>query len=575
MQNPMTAAFAEIEKLVTNALKSVCTDSGVPSGELPPFEPLIPGNREHGDISTNVAMKSAKLLKMPPKAIADKICQYINEHNHPFINTCEPAGAGFINFFLSPEWYAAVVRGILQAGESYGRSDMGKGERVMVEYVSANPTGPMHLGNARGGALGDCLASVLSAAGYNVHREFYVNDVGNQIAMFGLSLEARYLQIFKGEDAVEFPENGYHGDDIKERAAGFAKLYGDKYVDADPRERRQALIDYALPMNIAAMKAGLAKYRIEYDLWFPESELHKNGTVDKAIGILKEKGLTYEADGALWYKATERGGQKDEVLVRSDDNKTDTYFAADIAYHYNKFVERGFDKVIDVWGADHHWHVARLKGVMDALDVLRRDDPLPDKTFDIIINQMVNLVRDGETVRMSKRTGKAITLENLIEEVPVDAARFFFNLLEANSQLDFDLNLAAEQSSKNPVYYVQYAHARICSIEKNLAAEGIAFKFPTDGQLANCLTAPEEKDLIFALAGFPSKIEAAARLYSPAEIARYAILVASLFHKFYTACRIKGEAEDLLQARLALAKCTGLVLKNILTLFKIDCPEIM
>jgi arginyl-tRNA synthetase len=435
----------------------------------------------------------------------------------------------------------------------------------MVEYVSANPTGPMHMGNARGGALGDCLASVLDAAGYDVTREFYVNDAGNQIDKFAASLEARYLQLYLGEDAVEFPEDGYQGDDIRERARQFADLNGDRYVKADSAERRRALVDYALPKNIEKMKSDLEKYRIFYDVWFRESTLHQDGELAETIEILKRRGMTYEKDGALWYRATALGAEKDEVLVRQNGNPT--YFAADIAYHRNKFSKRGFKRVIDVWGADHHGHVARMKRAMDAIG-------LDGNRLDVVLIQLVRLVRGGEVVRMSKRTGKAIGLADLLDEVPVDAARFYFNLREATSQMEFDLDLAVQQDSQNPVYYVQYAHARICSILKNLAAEGVFPRDCTDEELA-LLNSTEEIELIRHIASFTGEIIAAAQNYDPARITRYVIELATLFHKFYNARRVKGEAESVTAARLFLCRATAVVLRNVLSMFKITAPESM
>jgi len=433
----------------------------------------------------------------------------------------------------------------------------------MVEFVSANPTGPMHIGNARGGALGDCLAAVLSKAGYDVTREFYVNDAGNQIAKFGASLEARYLQIYKPE--TEFPEDGYHGADITERAKEFAAINGDAYVEASEEERRKALVDYALPLNIKGLEDDLLKYRIKYDVWFKESSLYESGAIDDILKILREKGLLYEKDGAVWYKATEYGDEKDEVLVRANGNPT--YFAGDIAYHYNKFAVRGFDRVINVWGADHHGHVARLKGAMNAVG-------LDGDKLDIVLMQLVRLVRDGEVVKVSKRTGKSITLKTLLDEVPLDAARFIFNSKEPNTHLEFDLDLAVEQSSQNPVYYVQYAHARICSILRNLSAEGIEPRKCTKDQLT-LLKAPEERELIRRISEFTGEIEASAKSYDSARITRYVYDVATLFHKFYNSCRVKNDNADLMQARIALCIAAKTVISNILAMLKISAPESM
>ena len=435
----------------------------------------------------------------------------------------------------------------------------------MVEFVSANPTGPMHMGNARGGATGDCLAAVLDCAGYDVWREFYVNDAGNQIEKFGISLEARYLQIFQGEENVEFPEDGYHGDDIREHARQYAGAYGDCLLRVSAEERRKALVDYALPKNIAKMKTDMDKYRIHYDEWFLESRLHKDGELEEVIRILQDKGLTYESEGALWYKATKFGGEKDEVLRRQNGNPT--YFLADIAYHRNKFEKRGFSRCIDVWGADHHGHVARMKGAMDAIG-------LDGDKLDIVLIQLVRLVRGSEVVRMSKRTGKAIQLADLLDEVPVDAARFLFNMREASSQMDFDLDLAVQQDSQNPVYYVQYAHARICSLFKKLGVQNPCAADCTDEELA-LLTAPEELELIRHISAFTNEIIGAAQDYNPARITHYVIMLANLFHRFYTACRIRGEEEHLAKARLALCAAVRTVIRNVLLMFNIDAPESM
>jgi arginyl-tRNA synthetase len=557
-------ATDRLKQTITSTLRRCMETGSLPKADLPDFTVEIPADHTRGDRASNAAMACAKAFRMPPRKIAQAVADHIHLEG-TYFDRVEIAGPGFLNFFFSGRFYTDVVKEILHLGSEYGRSDWGKKQKVMVEFVSANPTGPMHMGNARGGALGDCLASVLDAAGFDVSREFYVNDAGNQIIKFGRSLSARYLQIFQGEDAVEFPEDGYHGDDIKERAAEFAKIHGDKYVNSPAEEREKALVDYTLPRNIQKMKSDLEKYRIRYDTWFLESTLHKDGELDETIQILKDRGMTYENDGALWYRATAQGAEKDEVLIRR--NGTPTYFAADIAYHRNKFVKRGFDRVIDVWGADHHGHVARMKGAMDAIG-------LDGSKLDVVLIQLVRLVRGGEIVRMSKRTGKAIQLADLLDEVPVDAARFYFNLREATSQMDFDLDLAVKQDSQNPVYYVQYAHARICSILKKLAAEGIHPLDCTDGELA-LLTAPEERELIRHLSVYTSEIISSARDYDPARMMRYVITLATLFHKFYAACRVKGENESLTAARLSLCRATSTVLENALSMFKITAPESM
>lgn len=564
MSKTALRATEQLKERIADAMR-LCIEKGtLPQAGIPDFAVEMPADRAHGDRASNAAMVGARSFRMPPRKIAQAVADRIRLDGTSF-DRVEVAGPGFLNFFFNRRFYIDVLREIQRRGADYGRSDWGKGKKVMVEFVSANPTGPMHMGNARGGALGDCLASVLDAAGFRVSREFYVNDAGNQIEKFGRSLEARYLQIYKGEGAVEFPEDGYHGEDVRERAAEFARLHGDRYVSAPSEERRKALVEYTLPRNIAKMKADLEKYRIVYDTWFLESTLHKDGELDETLRLLKDRGMTYEKDGALWYRGTAMGEEKDEVLVRR--NGIPTYFAADIAYHRNKFVKRGFERVIDVWGADHHGHVARMKGAMNAIG-------LDGGKLDVVLIQLVRLVRGGQVVRMSKRTGKAIQLGDLLEEVPVDAARFYFNLREATSQMDFDLDLAVKQDAQNPVYYVQYAHARICSILKKLAAEGVRPRECTDAELA-LLTAPEETDLIRHLADCTEEIIASAREYDPARMTRYLISLATLFHKFYTACRVKGADEPLMAARLSLCLATKTVLENVLAMFKITAPESM
>ena len=574
-------AIAELRTAIMDAAGRAVADGEFPAVPLSDFNVEVPANRDFGDYSANAAMAWARDLHCAPRKIAQALIDRM-ELCDTFFERCEVAGAGFLNFYLRSSFNACIIQDILEKSDSYGRSDYGRGKKINVEFVSANPTGPMHMGNARGGALGDCLAAVLDFAGYDVSREFYVNDAGNQIAKFGLSLDIRYQQLFLGEDAVQLPEDSYHGEDIIERAKEFAAVNGDKYMSASEQERRQALIDFALPKNIAAMKENMAKYRINYDTWFLESTLHNDGELEETLNIMRDKGLTYEKDGALWYKnkevlaaklreqgkseeEIERLELKDEVLIRTNGNPT--YFAADIAYHRNKLQIRGFDKAIDVWGADHHGHVARMKGALDAIGC-NGDD------LDIILMQLVRLTRDGEVVRMSKRSGKAITLVDLLEEIPIDAVRFLFNMREPGSQMDFDLDLAVEQSSQNPVYYCQYAHARICSILRKLASEGVEPRECTIPELA-LLTAPEEKELIKHLSGLTDEIIASAKNYDPAKITRYAVELATLFHKFYNACRVGVEDESLMQARLSLCLCVRTVLRNVLTMFSISVPESM
>lgn len=553
----------ELKNIIEQAVKKAVSNGALPEAEMPQFNIEKPANKDNGDYSTNVAMAGARAFKKAPRMIAEAIASCIDLDGTAF-ERVEIAGPGFMNFFLSQQFYSNVLKDVFSCGKDYGKSDYGQGKRVLVEFVSANPTGPMHIGNARGGAIGDCLASVLDWAGFSVNREFYVNDAGNQIEKFATSLEVRYLQHY--EPSVELPEDAYHGQDIVEHAENFIKEYGDKYVNADSEERRKALVDFALPKNIAGLERDLGRYRITYDKWFRESTLHNDGSVQRVIDALKEKGVTYEQDGALWFKASEYGNDKDIVLVRA--NGLPTYIVPDIAYHYNKLVTRGYDKAIDVLGADHHGYVPRMKAALTALG-------LDASRLDCVIMQMVRLVREGETIKLSKRSGKAITLNTLIDEVPLDAARFFFNLREPNSHFDFDLELAAKQSSENPVYYVQYAHARICSIIKKAQEQGVELKTPSDDELA-LLNSKEEKDLIRHLSLLTDEIVSAAKSYDPAKITHYVIELATLFHKFYNAQRVMlDDNEGLMQARLFLCKAVKDTIYNILTMLKITAPEVM
>lgn len=562
MTNLISDAFIQAKELVMKAMGELVADGTFPAEPVPAFNTEIPADSKNGDVSTNAAMVCARPFRNNPRKIAVAIVSKI-DLNGSYFARCEVAGPGFINFFYSTEWYATVVATVLEQKEKYGETDLGAGKSVLVEFVSANPTGPMHIGNARGGAIGDCLASVLEKAGYEVAREFYINDAGNQIEKFKTSLEVRYLQIYKPE--TELPEDAYKGQDIIDHANAFNEIYGDKYVNADSEERRQALCDFALPKNIQKLHDDLGKYRIQYDKWFNESTLHKDGSVQRVIEQLKASGHTYEKDGALWFKTTEFGDEKDRVLVR--ENGVPTYLVPDIAYHYNKLAVRKFDKAVDIFGADHHGYIARIKASMTALGV-------DADRLDIVIMQMVNLVRNGEKYKLSKRSGKAITLSTLLDEIPIDAARFFFNLREPNSHFDFDLDLAVSQTSQNPVYYVQYAHARICSVLKKMNEEGIEVK-SLDKAALSVLTAPEEQEMIKHLATLPNVINDAAKAYDPAKVTKYVIDLATMYHKFYNNCRIMGEDESVMQARLSLSLAVKQVIKNILDMLKITCPESM
>lgn len=592
--NPRQAALDEARRLLAAAAQTAMDAGELPQAELPAFIVEVPADTKNGDIASNLAMAGARTWRKAPRMIAEALTAHLQLENTVF-ERAEVAGPGFINLFLAPSFWAGVVLAACSNPE-YGRTDHGKGQRYNVEFVSANPTGPMHMGNARGGALGDCLSAVLDWAGYEVTREFYINDAGNQIQKFGKSLAVRYLQHFAGEQAYPLPAECYQGGDIKLLAGEFAAQQGDAYVapcqglegDALYESEgfaalKDALVAYALPKNIANLKRDLGKYRIDYDVWFHESTLHDSGAVMAVVDKLLELGACYKAeDGAVMYrsaqyaakygtvnkKKTEDGTEeqaKDEVLVRA--NGIPTYFAADIAYHYNKLATRGFDKAIDVWGADHHGHVARMKGAMDAIG-------LDGSKLDVVLMQMVNLMRDGQPVRMSKRTGNAITLTDLLEEVPIDSARFLFNMHDAGSGIDFDLDQAVKTDNDNPVYYVQYAHARICSILKKLASEGVPFA-GADQVDPSLLTDPTEMDLVRMLAAFPQEIVLAAEKYDPSRLNRFVIDLASAFHRFYGNCRIQGADPAVQQARLAL--CTGVkqTICNVLTMFKINVPEKM
>ncbi|GFI71796.1 arginine--tRNA ligase [Clostridiales bacterium] len=552
----------ELRRKIIDALGRAVANEELPAEPIPDFIIERPSNSANGDFSTNVAMAGARAFRKAPRAIAESIVNHLDLENSLF-DKAEIAGPGFINFFLSQQYYTEILKDIADKGEDYGKSDFGKGKKVLVEFVSANPTGPMHIGNARGGAIGDCLASVLDYAGYDVSREFYVNDAGNQIEKFATSLEVRYLQLYK--DGIEMPEDAYQGVDITEHAKAFSAEFGNKYVEAESADRRKALVEFALPKNIAGLEKDLLQYRIKYDHWFKESSLHNDGSVTEVIDKLKSLGVTYEKDGALWFKASEYGNDKDIVLIRA--NGLPTYIVPDIAYHYNKLVTRGNDIAVDVLGADHHGYVPRMKAALTALGI-------DAGRLNCVIMQMVRLVRDGETIKLSKRSGKAITLTTLLEEVPIDAARFFFNLREPNSHFDFDLDLAAQETSQNPVYYVQYAHARICSIIKKAESEGIVIRTAADEEL-NLLSTNEELELIRHLSGLTDEIITAAKAYDPAKITHYVIELATLFHKFYNAQRVMCDNEGLMQARLNLCIAVKDTIRNILTMLKIDAPTSM
>lgn len=581
--NAVNSAKSEIKEIIMKAIGVLVSEGKIPSEPLPSFQITIPQTSAHGDFSANVALACAKVLKTNPRALAQQIVDAAILDGTGF-DKIELAGPGFLNFFLGKKWYSGVVENTLSLGGDYGKTDMGAGKRVLVEFVSANPTGPMHIGNARGGAIGDCLSSLLQEAGYQADREFYINDAGNQVAKFGKSLSLRYMQICGEEgqkvvkeccddmekftaaiygdtDKFPMPEDVYLGQDIIEHAKNYYDLNGSSLAEKSEEERSKALVDYALPLNEQRLETDLLKYRIKYDNWFKESSLHESGAVKEVIEHLKAGGYTYEKDGALWLNATDLGGEQDFVLVRS--NGFPTYIVPDIAYHYNKLVTRNYDKAIDVLGADHHGYVKRMRICLKAMGI-------DEKRLDVVMCQMVNLVRDGEVVKLSKRSGKAITLSTLLDEVPIDEARFFFNLRSADTHLDFDLDLAVEESSKNPVFYVQYAHARICRVLEKMAESGVRY----NGEETE-YTEETELALIRKIAELPELVNEAASEYSPFKMTKYVYEFAQVFHKFYDTCTIKDAEESVKLSRLALCAAAKTVIANVLAMLKIDAPEKM
>ena len=581
MINMIQNAKDQAAALAMTAYRAAVADGTLPEAEVKTAPVEIPKDTANGDFTTTFALAASKALRQPPRNIAQALLDHMDLEGSYFASA-EIAGPGFLNFRLHDSWYAGVCQAVESEGAAYGTCDDLKGQKIMVEFVSANPTGPMHMGNARGGVLGDTLAAVLSACGADVTREFYVNDAGHQIDKFAHSIEARYLQIIQGEENVPFPEDGYQGADIRELAQAYYDQNGDKLVSVSEAQRQETLAQFGLSVNLPKMKSDLRRYKIEYDNWFYESTLHESGYVAETVDMLTERGWTYEKDGALWLRTADimrenlrKAGKKEkdiEKLDLKDDvlrraNGFYTYFAADIAYHRNKFAVRGFDKVINIWGADHHGHVARLKGALDALGLNGSEK------LDIVLMQLVKLLRDGEAVRMSKRTGKAISLSDLLDEVSVDAARWYFNA-KPDTQMEFDLGLAVREDSENPIYYVEYAHARICSLLRALAEEGVSVPAQADVEMS-LLSGEPEKALIKQIAQFCEEIRLAARDYDPSHINRCLQDLAGCFHRFYNACRIKGEAPAVQAARLKLADDTRIVLKNGLALIGVDAPEKM
>lgn len=563
--NLLEIARQQAVKVVETAYEKAVAAGALPQAELPEIAVEIPKDASNGDWASTFAMQCAKPLRMAPRKIAECMVEQAD-----LTNTCfekmDIAGPGFLNFTLNQSWYQDAVRAVGTCGENYGRTKLENPEKIMVEFVSANPTGPMHMGNARGGVLGDCLAEVLDWAGHDVTREFYINDAGNQVDKFAHSVEGRYIQELKGEDSIVFDSSWYQGADIRELAHNLVEQYGDTLLSMTEQERFDTIVGYGLPHNIAKMQRDLERYKIQYDVWFRESTLHESGAVAETVQMLTDAGVTYEQEGALWLRSTAFGADKDDVLRRA--NGFYTYFAADIAYHRNKFQTRGFDRVINIWGADHHGHVARLQRALDALGLHGSE------RLEVVLMQLVRMMQGGEVVRMSKRTGKSLTLSDLLDEIPVDAARFFFNSRAAETQMEFDLDLAVKQDSDNPLYYVQYAHARICSILRNAAENGVAVPEMETVDLT-VLTHTDEKALIKAIALLPEEIQEAAQTRDPSKLNKYAVQLAAQFHRFYNACRIMDAEPALRDARLCLCQAAVQTVRNALHIIGVDAPEKM
>lgn len=544
------------EKIRQTAQKAIA-EGVVKEGALPEVLLTVPPKKEFGDFATNFAMQSARSLHCNPRVLA----QYIVEHlTGGYVQKAEIAGPGFINFYLNPDWVWDMLAEIVEAGENYGNLSPVAGEKIQLEYVSANPTGPLHVGHGRGAAVGSALGNLLKAAGYQVEREYYINDAGNQMDNLARSVNARYLEL--SGRTCEFPEDGYHGQDIVETARRILNKYGDKFLQMEEAERLEQFKTIAYEEKLAALREDLEHFNVHFDSWFSEKTLHEGNKIKEACDTLLAKGYMYEKDGALWLKSTEFGDDKDRVVIR--DNGVPTYFAADIAYHTNKF-QRGFDRVINLWGADHHGYIARMKAAMQCMG-------FKPEQLEILVLQMVRLLRDGQEVKMSKRTGQSVTLNELIEEVGTDAARFFFIMRSIDSQLDFDLDLAKKKSNDNPVFYVQYAHARICSILRQVEEAGIR----VDGKgNYKRLTEPVEIDLIKKLGEYPEMLAQAAADRAVQQVAHYVYDLAGLFHSAYNQCRILGVDEELQQARLAMVLAVGHVLRHGLDILGVSAPEKM
>ncbi|RRJ63123.1 arginine--tRNA ligase [Paenibacillus oralis] len=529
--------------------------------EIPAIVLEVPKDKAHGDFATNAAMQLTRIAKKNPRQIAEEILAKL-DYSKAGIEKAEIAGPGFINFTLGKGYLYPILLEVHRAGENYGRTQQGNGQKAQVEFVSANPTGSLHLGHARGAAVGDALCNLLDFAGYDVTREYYINDAGNQIANLSKSIEARYLQQL-GQDA-EMPEDGYHGEDIKGFARELVAEQGDKLLSMEPEERAAFLRKYGLEKELAKIKRDLERFRVRFDVWFSETSLYEDGQVEASLAELREKGQTYEQEGATWLRTTDYGDDKDRVLVKNDG--TYTYLTPDIAYHRNKY-ERGFDRIINIWGADHHGYIPRVKAAMQAIG----KDP---EKLTVLIAQMVSLFQDGEKVKMSKRTGKAVTMVDLMDEVGVDPIRYFFTMRSMDSHLDFDMDLAISTSNENPVYYVQYAHARICSIFRQAEEQGIAVPAPEKADLTK-LAAEHEFDLLRKIGELPEEIGVAAANYAPHRLVRYAYDLASLFHSYYRAERVITDDAEQTAARLVLLGGVRTALANVLGLIGVSAPEKM
>lgn len=548
------------ESIVEEIIQAAVKAEIVEKSQIPNFVLETPKDKTHGDYATNIAMQLTKIARKPPRQIAEAIIEHF-QAGQVHVSKAEIAGPGFINFYMDNSYLTEIIPQAIGAGDRYGQTNFGQSKKIQVEFVSANPTGSLHLGHARGAAVGDALCNVLDMAGFDVSREYYINDAGNQIANLAYSIEARYKQAL-GMDAP-MPEDGYHGQDIVEFGKQLAAEAGDKYVHMDDTERFQFFRQYGLEKELDKLKKDLKDFGVEFDVWFSETSLYENGAVEEIVGKLRERGYVFDQDGATWLRSTDFGDDKDRVLIKNDGSYT--YLTPDIAYHQNKF-SRGFEQLINIWGADHHGYIPRMKAAMQALGY-------DADQLQVIINQMVSLYQGGEKVKMSKRTGKAVTMRDLMEEVGTDAVRYFFTMRSSDAHLDFDMDLAVSKSNENPVFYVQYAHARICSIFRKAEEEGIQWK--SEQADLSLLTSEKELDLLKKVGQFPEEISLAAEQYAPHRIVRFVHELASLFHSFYNAAPVVTEDRELTKARLSLLGAVRVTLQNALRVIGVSAPEKM